>query len=129
MCTAQKMNLSVKLFFSISQQIRSFVLIFSRLLKKSLTRNFAFFYAVVGGHYIPAFKQYLVIFYLYLVIFYPYLVIFYQYRIPFFCVFHEAWKSGGVFNSNQKRLIIKLNGFLFIQLKVDDKKRKLSKIK
>ena len=40
--TAQKMKSSVKDFFSRCDQIRSFLWIWSRLLKKSLMENFIF---------------------------------------------------------------------------------------
>ena len=40
--TAQKMKFSVKDFFSKSKQIRSFLRIWSHLLKKSLIENFIF---------------------------------------------------------------------------------------
>ena len=39
---AQKMKFSIKYFFSKCDQIRSFLLIWSHLLKKSLMENFAF---------------------------------------------------------------------------------------
>ena len=42
MCTAQSMKLSIKDFFSKCDQIRSFLWIWTHLLKKSLTRNFIF---------------------------------------------------------------------------------------
>ena len=41
-CTAQKMNLSIKDFVSKCNQIRTFVWIWSHLLKKSLMKNFIF---------------------------------------------------------------------------------------
>ena len=40
--TAQKMKFSIKDFFSKCQQIRSFLRIWSHLLKKSLMENFIF---------------------------------------------------------------------------------------
>ena len=42
MYTAQKMNLSIKDFFSKCDQIRSFLRIWSHLLKKSLMEKFIF---------------------------------------------------------------------------------------
>ena len=41
-CTAQKMKFSIKDFFSECDQIRSFLRIWSHLLKKSLIKNFIF---------------------------------------------------------------------------------------
>ena len=41
-CTAQKMKFSIKDFFSKSDQIRSFLRIWSHLLKKSFMKNFIF---------------------------------------------------------------------------------------
>ena len=41
-CTAQKMKFSIKDFFSECDQIRSFLRIWSHLLKKSLMENFIF---------------------------------------------------------------------------------------
>ena len=42
MCTAQKINFSIKYFFSKCDQIYSFLQIWSRLLKKSEIENFIF---------------------------------------------------------------------------------------
>ena len=46
-CTAQKMKFSIKDFFIKCDQIRSFLRIWSHLLKKSLTENFIFCAALV----------------------------------------------------------------------------------
>ena len=47
--TAQKIKFSIKDFFSKSEQIRSFLQIWSHLLKKSLMRTFIFLYSVIQG--------------------------------------------------------------------------------
>ena len=44
--TAQKMKFSIRDFFSKCDQIRSFLWIWSHLLKKSLMENFFFFFAM-----------------------------------------------------------------------------------
>ena len=46
--TAQKMRFSIKNFFSKCDQIRSFLRVWSHLLKKSLTENLIF--CAVNGH-------------------------------------------------------------------------------
>ena len=49
--TAQKMKFSIKDFFSKSDQIRSFLRIWSHVLKKSLMENFIFFAACVAVYH------------------------------------------------------------------------------
>ena len=51
LCTVQKIKFSIKDFFSKCNQIRSFLRVWSHLLKKSLTENFIFC-AVHGGRFI-----------------------------------------------------------------------------
>ena len=53
--TAQKMKFSIKEFFSKCDQIRSFLRIWSHLLKKSLMKNFIFLCS--GRYKIQAFSQ------------------------------------------------------------------------
>ena len=43
-CTAQKMKISIKHFFSKCDQIRNFLWIWSHLLKESFMENFFFFF-------------------------------------------------------------------------------------
>ena len=49
--TAQKVKFSVKDFFSKCDQIRSFLRIWSYLLKKSLMENFIFWLVEIGHNY------------------------------------------------------------------------------
>ena len=57
MTPTQKMKFSIKDFFRKCDQIRSFLSIWSHLMKKSLMENFSF-YAVVGANLVPISVQF-----------------------------------------------------------------------
>ena len=57
MTPTQKMKFSIEDFFRKCDQIRSFLSIWSHLMKKSLMENFSF-YAVVGANLVPIAVQF-----------------------------------------------------------------------
>ena len=57
MTPTQKMKFSIKDFFRKCDQIRSFLSIWSHLMKKFLMENFSF-YAVVGANLVPISVQF-----------------------------------------------------------------------